>query len=191
MRLLRYADLAATSWKNGGGVTREIISKQRDDASSAFLWRISIATVAQSGPFSPFPGIDRTIAVLAGNGMRLHSHQAKVDLTTETPPYRFSGETPISATVLDGPTIDLNVMTLHGAFKHDMHQLTVPMHQPLRTSAQASLVVFTGDADIQHGSASFTAGAFDALVDLPPGTELSIASKSPGFAYLIGIDPQD
>ena len=36
-----------------------------------FDWRISMARVASDGPFSEFPGIDRTLAVVEGSGMVL------------------------------------------------------------------------------------------------------------------------
>ncbi len=36
-----------------------------------FIWRVSVADVASDGPFSRFPGIDRTIMLLEGAGMRL------------------------------------------------------------------------------------------------------------------------
>ncbi len=42
-------------------------------ALDEFLWRVSIADVERDGPFSRFPGIDRTIVLLEGAGMRLRS----------------------------------------------------------------------------------------------------------------------
>ena len=52
-------------WKNGGGVTRELL---RLPAGSGDDWtlRISVADIAADGPFSPFPGITRWFAVLTG-----------------------------------------------------------------------------------------------------------------------------
>lgn len=47
-------------WRNGLGVTTEVLV-QPPDASAGFAWRISVATITRAGPFSPFPGYDRTI----------------------------------------------------------------------------------------------------------------------------------
>lgn len=58
-------------WKNGGGVTRELVKLPHPTDPARFLARLSIATVATSGPFSAFPGIDRTLLMLEGRGMRL------------------------------------------------------------------------------------------------------------------------
>lgn len=63
------ATLPITPWKNGAGATREIIAVPSTDAP--FLWRASIATLQADGPFSPFPGVDRVITLLAGQPLRL------------------------------------------------------------------------------------------------------------------------
>ena len=55
------ADLSPTPWKNGGGSTREIVCRPPGAGMDSFEWRVSIATIAQSGPFSVFAGVDRVI----------------------------------------------------------------------------------------------------------------------------------
>lgn len=109
-----YATLPVSSWRNGGGETREIISWPV--GQSDFEWRASIATIAADGPFSLFAGIDRSIALLSGEGVYLRSEQA-VDhaLTQIGAPYSFSGEVPITATLVGGVTTDFNIMTRRGS----------------------------------------------------------------------------
>ena len=58
-------------WKNGGGETAEIAVSPPGAALDAFDWRLSMAKVETDGPFSAFPGIDRTLAILEGEGIRL------------------------------------------------------------------------------------------------------------------------
>ena len=55
------AALPATPWKNGGGTTQEIAGWPAGAGLDAFGWRVSIACIAASGPFSVFAGIDRSI----------------------------------------------------------------------------------------------------------------------------------
>ncbi|EGD04024.1 hypothetical protein B1M_13530, partial [Burkholderia sp. TJI49] len=55
--LTRAADLVASPWKNGGGVTREIAAFPPGAALDAFAWRVSVADVGAAGPFSRFDGI--------------------------------------------------------------------------------------------------------------------------------------
>jgi len=45
-------DLPAMTWKNGGGVTREIICQPLGAGMDDFDWRVSIAHIASDGPFS-------------------------------------------------------------------------------------------------------------------------------------------
>ena len=70
MRLVRRADLTPRPWKNGGGVTREIAAHPPEAGLDGFDWRLSMADVASDGPFSAFPGIDRTLTVIEGAGAR-------------------------------------------------------------------------------------------------------------------------
>ena len=118
--------LAPQPWKNGAGVTRELArgggGRADNGADDAFDWRISGAEVARDAPFSAFPGIDRCIVLLRGAGLRLHARDGTLDHALITPlvPLRFAGETPLDATLLDGPCDDLNVMTRRGAFTSEV-----------------------------------------------------------------------
>lgn len=105
--------LPVTPWRNGGGETREIISMPPQ--ASGFNWRASIATIAQDGPFSAFPGIDRSITLLTGEGVHLFA-EGIVDhqLITPAAPFAFSGDTAINATLIAGVTTDFNIMTRRG-----------------------------------------------------------------------------
>jgi uncharacterized protein len=66
MQFIRANSLQSSRWKNGGGKTTEIAVWPPGASLDAFDWRISMATVEQDGPFSEFPGIDRTLALLKG-----------------------------------------------------------------------------------------------------------------------------
>ena len=66
VRILPAAARAAVPWKNGGGLTREVAIHPPGSDLGTFEWRVSIAQVRAAGPFSSFPGVDRQLAVLAG-----------------------------------------------------------------------------------------------------------------------------
>ncbi len=113
---LELSALPATPWKNGGGTTREIAAHPQGAGIEAFGWRLSVAEVARDGPFSAFPGIDRTIVLLQGAGMRLCDVAAKREhpLTTIGAPHAFAGEAAVEARLVGGATSDFNVMTRRG-----------------------------------------------------------------------------
>jgi environmental stress-induced protein Ves len=113
-RLLDPADYTSMPWKNGGGRTTEIATHPPGAALDAFLWRVSIADVASDGPFSHFPGVDRTIVLLDGAGMWLASRGREKELRTPFEPYRFSGDDAVDCTLIAGPVRDFNAMFRRG-----------------------------------------------------------------------------
>ena len=72
-RVIRNEDLVRVPWKNGGGTTAEVAAFPEGSGFETFGWRISMADVASDGPFSLFPGIDRTLIVVEGDGIELAS----------------------------------------------------------------------------------------------------------------------
>lgn len=115
MRLLRAADRLATPWKNGGGVTREVAAWPPGAGMDAFDWRVSLADVAVDGPFSAFPGVDRVLTVIAGQGLILEVEGRATPLETGAP-FAFPGEAAVAARLTAGPIRDLNVMVRRGAW---------------------------------------------------------------------------
>ena len=62
--LIPYAGLSPVPWKNGGGSTTQIAVFPPDAGFEDFDWRISLATIAEDGAFSEFPGVERTLALV-------------------------------------------------------------------------------------------------------------------------------
>lgn len=99
-------------WQNGGGTTRQVAIDPPDGSlATGFRWRISVAHVAKGGPFSHLPGVDRSLWLVRGNGMRLTLPDREVVLEQPFARLDFAGETRIEAALLDGPCEDCNVMT--------------------------------------------------------------------------------
>ncbi|CAN7230292.1 HutD/Ves family protein [Caulobacter sp. LjRoot300] len=115
MRILRAADRVATPWKNGGGVTREVAAWPPGAGLDAFDWRVSLADVAADGPFSTFPGVDRILTVIAGDGLVLEIDGQGVRLEPRAP-LAFPGKAAVAARLPAGPVRDLNVMVRRGAW---------------------------------------------------------------------------
>ena len=121
-RLIRPDAHRLMAWKNGGGTTAEIAVVPgsnlaganlagADLAGEAFLWRLSLARIDRDGPFSAFPGIDRTIMLVEGAGMTLTAGNGTVvRLDRPFVPQDFPGEWPVDCRLTDGPVRDLNLM---------------------------------------------------------------------------------
>ncbi|VTU13908.1 HutD/Ves family protein [Variovorax sp. RA8] len=117
--------LAVTPWKNGGGTTQEIACWPPGAGLSDFGWRVSIATIAAPGPFSVFAGIDRSIMLLEGEGVRLQSCDGRVDHRLDLPhrPFAFAGDVEIDCTLQGGASSDFNVMTRRGQWRAELQVL--------------------------------------------------------------------
>ena len=97
-------------WKNGGGTTAEIVASPAGAGFDDFDWRISTARVAASGPFSLFPGVDRVLTVLEGDGIALEIGGVRHALDADSSPFAFPGDVPCVGHLGAGPILDLNVM---------------------------------------------------------------------------------
>ena len=104
--VVRCDDVKPQPWKNGGGVTRELLAWP---TAEDWQVRISVADIEKDGPFSAFPGIKRSITVLSGAGIRL-GEPLNVELRTSDPPATFSGDLAPDCELVRGPTRDLNAM---------------------------------------------------------------------------------
>ncbi len=102
-------------WKNGAGSTTEIlISPEHATVQSGFDWRISLAQVPTSGPFSSFPGYQRTIMLLRGDPMRLVHEGHGEHLLKSFQPHDFQGTWKTEGILTGGPVDDFNVMVREG-----------------------------------------------------------------------------
>ena len=135
MRVLRPADYRTTAWKNGGGRTTEIFVAP--PGAGVDMESQCLAEVAADGPFSAFPGIDRTLAVLRGEGLQLSTGDDEpVSLTPDSAPHRFPGDLATSARLIGGPLLDLNMMTRRDRRSHRMTRIDlIDAHETRRSGA--------------------------------------------------------
>ena len=110
-------------WKNNLGWTREI---HRAPDSDDYAWRVSIAEIDHDCAFSAFPGHERVLVLLEGNGMRLRF--ADGEHAELLPPHgriAFRGEDELHCELIDGPTRDFNLIWRREHVKADL------LHRPL------------------------------------------------------------
>jgi environmental stress-induced protein Ves len=163
MRKWSNQDYHSMPWKNGGGSTTELAIFPSGASIDDFVWRLSRAEVKQAGGFSRFAQIDRSLAILSGDGLVLHSDSEqtsgeKVMLTQTSLPYQFAGELPIFASLLGGPVLDLNLMTRRDVCQHFMQRLTGGEHYVSAPDAQQILLycaageaTLSGDSELRQG----------------------------------------
>lgn len=183
---IRPADHKVVPWKNGGGTTREVaVGEPRP--GGGFTWRLSLANVAAAGPFSSFPGVDRTILLVSGDGMELRFAETpervvRVDRPFE--PVRFAGETATTCALLGGPVVDLNVMTERALATHTLEVVREPGRRAVSVGTLGVVHALSGAAWL---GADRLAEGETAIV--PYHGCVSIAPDAGGAAAWILIEP--
>jgi len=148
--VVRFAELTAMPWRNGGGVTREVVSGGGSGPGD-FDWRISIAEVSEPGPFSSFPGIERIITVVEGEGMDLVIDGVHHVLQVQEP-LRFDGASEASCRPLAGTIHDLNVMTRSDRWSATLAVRDLSLTRPIALGRSQVLVLLTGSAVVVGAS---------------------------------------
>ena len=172
----------AQPWKNGAGVTREVAAFPPGSGLETFDWRVSIAEVAADGPFSIFPGIDRTLIILSGEGVALEVAGRSSRLSPGEAPYSFPGDQPTGCALLGGPVVDLNVMSRRGEIAHKV----IPISQPQTIPVEEGVLVWINRGGRVTGpQGSFEMERLDALRALAPG-EWKIEGEN-FLAYYVGF----
>ena len=177
-RVIRNSDLVRVPWKNGGGTTAEVAAFPEGSGFETFGWRISMADVASDGPFSLFPGIDRTLIVVEGDGIELDVEGIAYPLDRASPKLSFSGDDITTGRLLAGPIRDLNLMVRRGAWRGSVRRIDGAE----TITATARIIVLVALAPARAGDQALAAE--DALI-VDPDATLTLD----GRLLLIGIDP--
>lgn len=192
MRIFRAADYRRMPWKNGGGETREIVVSPAAATLETLDWRVSLATVAEDGPFSVFKGVQRTLCVIHGAGIQLQAGDRAPDpLYVSSAPYSFDGEVATTARLISGPIEDLNVMSRRGRFGHRVQRLVVNGTSVLDTTAQ-TLIIYCqrGDLLCTMGADTTNIQADDSVMFSSPAASIRLATTQTTDLIVIEFFPE-
>lgn len=186
------ATAIAMPWKNGGGTTLQLAISPKGASLEDFVWRISSAQVAVDGAFSSFPGADRSLAVLAGNGLRLQREDGRIETLHSSDAIAvFAGEEAIDVQLLDGPITDLNLMTRRGAWRHELQPMRLLGKQVLKNDAEVLLLWNTAQSAVEvwaGGVMHSLAAGNGLLIENEPG-QLHLQAQRPVQLYMARLNP--
>lgn len=181
-------------WKNGQGKTQEI-AKCTDVKTAngpSFVWRLSIATIEQEGPFSRFPGTDRTLMLLDGKGLQLTV--APLDtvclLDRRYNHISFDGAAKVDCGLKEGGVTAFNVMTSQAGGGHEVivfEQVTQGHSLP---SHQGPLLIFCTEkaVTVQVSGQNYKLTQYDMLeLPQPPGDGVLVSSEMNGACAVVRI----
>ena len=102
-------DFAVVPWRNGRGVTRDIVTCREDDGG--LLYQVGIAELTEDAPFSDLSGIDRIFTPIASAGVSLAFDGGGPVACPAMVPVAFAGERQVRLTLPHGPARAFNLMT--------------------------------------------------------------------------------
>jgi uncharacterized protein len=180
LRVVRYVDAIESIWKNGLGQSKLIAKSPEGCVSDDFDWQISLARMTGSLPFSDYPGVDRSLYVIAGQGLHVRSPIRDVTLLSDSEVLEFDGSEKIVGTTIGTEEMhDFNILSKQGRVKHRSRRTPISQVPFTLTVAGTSIIyVQAGKIDIASGGLKASIEAGDsAILESAEKDECQISSK--------------
>jgi environmental stress-induced protein Ves len=191
-RIITADDYLHMPWKNGGGETVEIAIFPPNADLDSFGWRVSMATIGSDGPFSAFPGIERTLSILSGAGISLAvGNDDPMRLDAGSAPFSFPADTPATARLVDGPVTDFNVMTRRRDWRHTVRRVRIKAGTilPISSSATHTIIFCQSGVFEAHGGTGVASLVTNATLWVEHGGEpWMLRSTEVGTVFVVEIE---
>jgi uncharacterized protein len=187
LKVIKTADFRRMPWKNGAGETIEIAVSPPNADWSNFEWRVSMAQVTQSGPFSVFPEVDRTLLVLSGGQLTLTANKTPkpISLQPGSAPYTFKGEDNIHALLSGEPVLDFNVMTHRQRYRHSVKRHSLVGSERLESPGTCLLIlVLSGGLSVECEASSTRVARMEALLSDQP---VRVSAAQPSELIVVSL----
>ena len=189
LQVLKPSDYKAVPWKNGGGVTNDVLLLPKGSTQDNFDIRLSLAPIVTEGAFSAFPGIDRHITLLSQQALSLVFGNDVRVLKRLEPMYFDSGLQPVSK-LADGAVRVFNIMTRRGRWNAQVMPAT-GANEPLLAAPDGGLVVLhaiTGVWQVGHQLGAALVHPGETLVSSEE-TTLRASCERAGEAIIAFLSP--
>jgi environmental stress-induced protein Ves len=145
--VLRAGSRVVVPWRNGAGTTTVVAEGPSSAGTTEPLWRVSIATISRSAPFSEFVGVDRLLMPLSEAGLDLVVDGRRVRVERSTV-LAFAGESEVEAVDVGSSGLDLNLMTHRGCAEGRLSTVSVPAVLEVAEHAVVVAVVVAGEVRV-------------------------------------------
>jgi len=187
-QLLTQEQFITMPWKNGKGVTIELLRIEDDQG---MVLRISQARVVVPGEFSNFSGLERHLVLIQGSGIRL-SHQSnslikRHELSQLLDIAKFDGADVTSAKLINGAITDLNIMTR--ARDHQAQVTAIHSSAALHNAVASQGYFYANQTSVISMGATHRELTMptNSLLIMPPFANYSLSS---GSGVLISLHPK-
>jgi len=184
MQVIEPRAWRAQPWRNGAGVTHELL---RWPAADPFAIRISVADVTAPGPFSAFAGYRRWLYLLEGGPVTLALDGGEVVLAAPGDGLAFAGAAQVAAIAVARPSRDLNFMAsdalparallLRGEGRHAL------------AGAAAAVFAIAGEVWVGEGGARRPLGRHGCAWCIDASLAVELAAGAVVAALVVDLDP--
>lgn len=191
LRLVSASAVSTQPWQNGGGRTRQLLAWPTADH---WTMRVSLADIESDGPFSIFPGATRWFAVVSGAGVELaFANGIGHRLGVGAVPLRFDASAAPHCRLIDGASVDLNLMLRSG--EGEMRKIEPGVAWPAAFAVRGLFTNGAGSWSAAGESLSIPphtlAWTDAARNDRAPWTFVADAHDQEAAAWWIGYTPAD
>jgi len=189
---LTAAQYRPMPWQNGLGSTLEIARHPASgEASLNFDWRLSLATIDRDAEFSRFPGYDRSLLLLNGDGIRIAlGDQPWLDLGPRADALSFPGDLSARDRTIAGSATALNLISRRNTCQHRLlrRPLVGPMVLLPEPRVRWLIHMVSGWARRQHAADAETLASGDTLIVEVPKGERPLVLVGSGEVVLARIE---
>jgi environmental stress-induced protein Ves len=165
--IVRSGDRAPTPWKNGQGATREIARRLLGVRGPHFVWRFSVSDLERDADLAAFPGVERSVTLIHGEGLALDVG-SDTHLLDPFQPIRFDASVEAHARLTHGPASILNVLTVANRMSAAVRVVDLSSERALSIAGTTLVVLLSGDAQVHAADGAHdTLAPLDALVARP------------------------
>jgi environmental stress-induced protein Ves len=186
VQILRRDAFTPSVWKNGGGRTHEVFRVPA--AGDPFRWRLSLAEVERSGPFSDFSGYQRLLTLLDGAFALRFSNGESHRLAGVGDLLRFDGALGVECELASRASTDLNLIVSNAiaGVRARVVSLTAPLAVHLVPGATLAIFAVAGALTVTREVSAGASGASGATG--ATGAPGAAGMESPAIAELAAWD---
>jgi environmental stress-induced protein Ves len=164
VQILRRHDYQTRPWKNGGGRTHEVF--RTPATGEPFRWRLSLAEVGGSGPFSDFSGYQRFLTLLDGAFTLRFADGECVKLGQVGDLVRFDGARGVHCEIAGRASSDLNLIVSNAITPVTARvvSLAAPLAVHLLPGATLAIVAVAGAVTVSSRDSAAGGSARSALL---------------------------
>lgn len=187
MMLLTPEDYRKTPWKNGHGITEDVLLLPQGSSHEDFDIRVSRAPIVDESRFSVFPGIDRTITRLGENPLTLCFADGRETALPYLSPLSFDSALAPTSRLPAGASRVMNVMTRRGRWQADVSVLHGPASEKRDVPSGGMIVAHAAKGscrvsgiNVGEGQTLIVDDMPDVLIAMAAGTACLVAVILPG-----------